>query len=141
LEAAKEVAREFGGDISQTKIFETVAKRFGPENVNAQSQFLANMREGFKRRHIRYKPTLNDRQKQDCVNYTSAQIATSFKEENRSIFADEKRFEANSSGVFNLPVEDDTPQHRIQSKSNPVFIMELAVMVAPFGNWNGIVAI
>jgi hypothetical protein len=63
LEAAKEVAHEFGGDISRTKIFETVAERFGPENVNARSQFLANIREGFKRRRIRYKPILNDRQK------------------------------------------------------------------------------
>jgi hypothetical protein len=140
LEAAKEVAREFGGDISRTKIYETVAERFGPENVNSRSKFLENMREGFKRRRIRYKPTLNDGQKQDRVNYASAQIATDFKEESRSIFADEKRFEANSS-VFNLPIEDDTPQRRIQSKSNPVFVMELAVVMAPRGNWNGIVAI
>jgi hypothetical protein len=42
------------------------------------------------------------------MNYASAQIATGFKKENRSIFANEKRFEANSSGVFNLPVEDNT---------------------------------
>jgi hypothetical protein len=141
LEAAKEVARKFGGDISRTKIYETVAAQFGAENVNSRSKFLENMREGFKRRRIRYRPTLNDGQKQDRVSYASAQITTDFKEESRSIFADEKRFEANSSGVFNLPVEDDTPQRRIQSKSNPVFAMELAVVMTPHGNWNGIVAV
>ena len=141
MEAAKEVAREYGGDISRTKIYETVAEKFGPKNVNSRSKFLEHLQEGFKRRRIRYKPTLNERQKEDRVAYTSAQIEAEFQEEERTVFADEKRFEANSSGVFNLPLKDDTPQRRIQSRSNPVFVMELAVVMPPRDGWNGVVAV
>jgi hypothetical protein len=55
------------------------------------------------------------------------------------VFVDEKRFEASCVGVYNLPKEDVTPTKRIQSKSNPVFVMVLVAVMAPRKDWNGVV--
>jgi hypothetical protein len=137
--AAREVARAYNGDISRSSIFETVAEKFGSEHVNKRSQFLYWLTEIFKRRRIRYKPTLSDEQKFARVAYAQHSISTDFSEENRTIFGDEKRFEAGSVGVYNLPVEDTTPTRRIQSRSNPVFVMVLVVVAAPRGRWNGVI--
>jgi transposase len=139
-EAAREIARRFGGDISRTGIFEVVAERFGPENVNKRAQFLNWLSEIFKRRRIRYKPTLNESQMSLRVEYAKHSVETYFSDEERTIFADEKRFEANSSGVYNLPIEDASPIRRIQSRSNPVFVMVLLVIAAPRNGWNGVIA-
>ena len=62
-----------------------------------------------------------------------------FSDEEWTIFVDEKRFEATSNGVYNLPSEDLTPTRRVQSKSNPVFVMVLLAIAAPRGEWNGII--
>ena len=47
--AAKDVARAFGGEISRTGIFEAVVEQFGPANVNRRSQFLLWLSDYFKR--------------------------------------------------------------------------------------------
>lgn len=60
--------------------------------------------------------------------------------EDRVIFVDEKRFEANSSGFFNLPAEDDPPQRFCQSKSNPVNVMVLIGVMKPRTRFDGVVA-
>ena len=129
--AAKDVARAFGGEISRTGIFEAVVEHFGPANVNRRSQFLLWLSDYFKRRRIRCKPSLNVNQKLARVVYAQHAINTDFAEENRTIFVDEKRFEANAVGVYNLPVEDATPTRRMQSKSNPVFVMVLVAIMVP----------
>ena len=138
-EMAKEVAREFGGEISRTAIWETVAERLGPDNVNGRAQFVARLSEVLKRRRIRVKPTLNENQKALRVAYARHSIDTGFSEEARTVFVDEKRFEASFVGVYNLPVEDSTPTKRVQSKSNPVFVMVLVAVMAPRKEWNGVV--
>jgi hypothetical protein len=138
-ELAKDIAREFGGEISRTAIWETVAERLGPDNVNARSQFMARLSELLKRRRIRYKPTLNENQKVLRVAYAKHSMDTNFSEEARTVFVDEKRFEASSVGIYNLPVEDLTPTKRVQSKSNPVFVMVLVAVMTPRKEWNGVV--
>lgn len=136
---AKEVAREFDGEVSRTAIWETVAERLGVENVNGRSQFLVRLSEVLKRRRIRVKPTLNENQKELRAAYARHSIDTGFSEEERTVFVDEKRFEASCVGVYNLPVEDLTPTKRIQSKSNPVFVMVLVAVMMPRREWNGVV--
>jgi hypothetical protein len=138
-EMAKEVAREFGGEISRTAIWETVSERLGVENVNSRSKFIARLSDVLKRRRIRVKPTLNENQKTLRVAYARHSIDTGFSEEARTVFVDEKRFEASFVGVYNLPVEDSTPTKRIQSKSNPVFVMVLVAVMTPRKEWNGVV--
>jgi transposase len=138
-EAAKDIARQFGGDISRSGIFELVAEKFGSENVNKRSQFLRWLSELFKRRRIRYKPSLNDKQKNLRIAYAQHAVDSDFSDEDRTIFVDEKRFEANSPGIYNLPIEDNTPTRRVQSRSNPVFVMVLVAVVAPRGRWNGLI--
>ena len=136
---AKEVAREFDGEVSRTAIWETVAERLGVENVNGRSQFLVRLSEVLKRRRIRVKPALNENQKELRAAYARHSIDTGFSEEARTVFVDEKRFEASCVGVYNLPVEDLTPTKRIQSKSNPVFVMVLVAVMTPRREWNGVV--
>jgi hypothetical protein len=113
--AAREVARAFGGELSRSGIYEVVAERFGAANVNRRSQFLKWLSEIFKRRRIRCKPSLNENQKVARVAYARQAVESNFSDEARTIFVDEKRFEANSAGVYNLPVEDLTPT----KKCNP----------------------
>ncbi len=137
--AAKDVARAFGGEISRTGIFEAVVEQFGPANVNRRSQFLLWLSDYFKRRRIRCKPSLNENQKLARVVYAQHAVSTDFAEENRTIFVDEKRFEASAVGVYNLPVEDATPTRRMQSKSNPVFVMVLVAIMTPPRDWNGVI--
>jgi hypothetical protein len=93
----------------------------------------------FKRRRIRCKPSLNENQKVARVAYARQAVESNFSDEARTIFVDEKRFEANSAGVYNLPVEDLTPTKKMQSKSNPVFVMVLVAIAAPRRGWNGVV--
>ncbi len=138
-EIAKEVAREFGGEISRTGIWETVSERLGSDNVNSRTQFIARLSEVLKRRRIRAKPTLNENQKAFRVAYAKHSIDSDFSEEARTVFVDEKRFEASCVGLYNLPKEDVTPTKRIQSKSNPVFVMVLVAVMAPRKQWNGVV--
>jgi transposase len=138
-EAAKDIARQFGGDISRSGIFELVAEKFGSENANKRSQFLRWLSELFKRRRIRYKPSLNDKQNNLRIAYAQHAVDSDFSDEDRTIFVDEKRFEANSPGIYNLPIEDNTPTRRVQSRSNPVFVMVLVAVVAPRGRWNGLI--
>ncbi len=71
--------------------------------------------------------------------YARQAVESNFSDEARTIFVDEKRFEANSAGVYNLPVEDLTPTRKMQSKSNPVFVMVLVAIAAPRRGWNGVV--
>lgn len=138
-DAAKEASRAYGGDISRQGIFEVVMEKLGPENVNKRSQFFVRLAEMLKRRRIRYKPTLTETQMVDRIKYARDSVDRGFCDEERTIFVDEKRFEATSSGVYNLPVEDLTPTRRVQSKSNPVFVMVLLAIGAPRGEWNGII--
>jgi hypothetical protein len=138
-EMAKDIAREFNGEISRTAIWETVAERLGEDNVNSRSQFMVRLSQLLKRRRIRYKPTLNENQKALRVAYAKHSMDTNFSEEARTVFVDEKRFEASSVGVYNLPAEDSTPTKRIQSKSNPVFVMVLVAVMTPRADWNGVV--
>jgi hypothetical protein len=126
-----ELGSSFGGDISRSAIYEVVAEQFDSPNVNKRSQFLRWLSDIFRRRRIRYKPTLNDTQKLARVAYAQHAVQTNFSDELRTIFVDEKRFEANSTGVYKLPVKDLTPTRRIQSKSNPLFVMILVAIAAP----------
>ncbi len=137
--AARQAARAFGGEISRTGIYELVAEQFGSENVNKRTQFLRWLSEIFKRRRIRCKPSLNDTQKVQRVAYAQNAVDTEFSEDVRTIFVDEKRFEASAAGIYNLPVEDSTPTRKMQSKSNPVFVMVLVAIMAPRRNWNGVI--
>lgn len=138
-EAAKEIARAHQGDISRQGIIEAVTAKFGRENVNGRSQMYARIGEIMKRRRIRYKPKLSDNQMLERVKYAQDSMNRGFSDEEWTIFVDEKRFEATSNGVYNLPSEDLTPTRRVQSKSNPVFVMVLLAIAAPRGEWNGII--
>jgi hypothetical protein len=73
------------------------------------------------------------------VAYARNAVDTGFSEDVRTIFVDEKRFEANATGIYNLPVEDSTPTRKMQSKSNPVFVMVLVAITEPRRNWNGVI--
>jgi hypothetical protein len=140
VEAANSVARAFGGNISRQKIFETVREQMGPEKAVGRTQLYEMMGTRLKARRTRYKPSLTSSQKQLRVAYAQQQVSSAFEEEERTVFADEKRFEAHSPGILNIPVEDLTPKHFAQSKGNSPFVMVLVVVVAPRGDWNGVVA-
>jgi hypothetical protein len=140
VEAANSVARAFGGNISRQKIFETVREHMGPEKAVGRTQLYEMMGTRLKARRTRYKPSLTSSQKQLRVAYAQQQVSSAFEEEERTVFADEKRFEAHSPGILNIPVEDLTPKHFAQSKGNSPFVMVLVVVVAPRGDWNGVVA-
>jgi hypothetical protein len=43
------------------------------------------------------------------IAYAQHAVDSDFSDEDRTIFVDEKRFEANSPGIYNLPIEDSTP--------------------------------
>jgi hypothetical protein len=83
---ARDVARSLGGDISRSAIFEATSARFGQENMNKRTQFLRWLVDMFKRRRIRYIPTLTDEQKRLRVAYAQHCLATDFSDENRTIF-------------------------------------------------------
>ena len=102
LEAAKRVSRAFGGEISRNEVFEQVSAEFGAQ-MCGRSTFYRALRNGaFKRRRVRYKPTLSEEQMVLRVEHATSFIASNFADDARIVFVDEKRFEATSPGILNL---------------------------------------
>lgn len=140
LEKTKNVSRSFGGDISATRMFEIVSEQVEAP-MCGKSTFLRHLKEDgkFKRRHVRYKPSLTDAQKRQRVAFAQSLIDNEFKNEDRIVFVDEKRFEVTSSGTLTLPAEDEIPNRYVQSKTNPVFVMVLVGVMKPRNAFRGIV--
>lgn len=138
-EAAATKSREFDGVISRSELYLLVEAELGDEKMCCRTVFMENLRKTFKRRRIRYKPSLTEDQKAARVNFANYHIGNNFADQPRTLFVDEKRFEAMATGVYNLPKEDDTPRRSIQSKSNSPFVMVLVALVEPRGDFNGVV--
>ena len=138
-EEAAIISREHGGEISRSILFDLVKASLGKEQTCSRSAFLDHLRTCFKRRRIRVKPSLTDSQKENRMEYASYHVDNDFFDQSRTIYVDEKRFEAAGPGYFNIPIGDTTPTRSVQSKSNIPFIMVLAAVVEPRGDYNGVV--
>ena len=138
-EEAAIISRQHGGEISRSALFDLVKESLGKEKTCSRSVFLDHLRSRFKRRRIRLKPTLSERQKEIRKDFARYHVDTNFADQSRTIYVDEKRFEAVGPGYFNLPVQDTTPTRSVQSKGNIPFVMVLAAVMEPRGDYNGVV--
>jgi hypothetical protein len=66
-------------------------------------------------------------------------VNTGFKEEERTVFSDEKWFQANAPVTLRMPQEDGTPPGFMQSKTNPVKMMMQVALMAPREGFSGVV--
>jgi hypothetical protein len=145
VERTKKILRDSHFEISFPEAHETLVEEYWRENredeVPGRTQFLNFLRESgqFKRRRKKYHPTLTDKHKQDRVRYAEHQVNTGFKEEERTVFSDEKWFQANAPVTLRMPQEDDTPPGFMQSKTNPVKVMMQVVLMAPREGFSGVV--
>ena len=139
VERTKKTLRDSNYEISFPEAHETLVEEFRKNNredeVPGRSQFLKYLRESgqFKRRRKKYHPTLTDKHKRDRVAYAEHQVKTGFAEEERTVFSDEKWFQANAPVTLRMPQEDGTPPGFMQSKTNPVKVMMQVALMAPQG--------
>jgi hypothetical protein len=145
VERTKKILRDSNYEISFPEAHETLLEEFRKENrekeVPGRSQFLKFLRESgqFKRRRKKYHPTLTDKHKVDRVAYAEHQVNTEFAEEERTVFSDEKWFQANAPVTLRMPQEDGTPPGFMQSKTNPVKVMVQVALMAPREGFSGVV--
>jgi hypothetical protein len=73
------------------------------------------------------------------VRYAEHQVNTGFREEERTVFSDEKWFQANAPVTLHIPQEDGTPPGFMQSKTNPVKLMMQVALMTPREGFSGVV--
>ena len=122
-------------------MYELVKAEVGSPNMCAKSTFLEHANKVFKRRRKKHLPRLTDAHRQKRVLFVTESLSAHRAIEERIVFVDEKRFDVATTGTLTLPREDATPQHYIQSRSIPLFVMVLVSVMKPIANlmvwWDG----
>jgi hypothetical protein len=72
------------------------------------------------------------------VRYAEHQVNTGFREEEYTVFSDEKWFQANAPITLHIPQEDSTPLGFMQSKTNPVKVMMQVALMVPREGFLGV---
>jgi hypothetical protein len=73
------------------------------------------------------------------VRYAEYQVNTGFREEECTVFSDEKWFQANAPVTLRILQEDGTPPGFMQSKTNPVKVMMQVDLMTPRKGFSGVV--
>ncbi len=140
---AKTISREHNYEISRTDIYYEMVSRWTSAGAKRpplqRARVLWWLAVTFKRRRLRYKPRLTQSHMDARLEYCNFNISNNFKEEEYTIFLDEKIFKSMTMSVLNVPHEDVTPVKYVQSKTNPPQIMVLVALMRPRGTWNGVV--
>ena len=138
---AKDVSREYGGEISARELFYAVKAR-SPEADIQERAFVGHIANSgmFKRRRARLKPHLSTGHMSARVCFAEHQLGMTQRKRAHIIFVDEKLFQSFVPCRLLLSKEDVTPRKSAQSKSNLPQCMVLVALMEPRSGFNGILA-